>query len=160
MKTYLLRFNTHHATSDRPDLVWRIFEDGVEHLVKQVSITTEVTGVSSEEFGVTKWNIGTKGYMEIRDDVTYITSTPPAVFDLDAMCEQARNTVAELIDTLYEQEITRVHVLKTRRANDVDVWSKYVVLTPEALARAREAWGIPVFEQDCYLGAGVESSKF
>lgn len=72
MHKYHIRFNTHHAKSDRPDLVWRVFEDGVEHLVRQIKITAELFGESTEEFGVQKWNIACVGTMTIVDDVAII----------------------------------------------------------------------------------------
>lgn len=76
-KRYHLRFNTHHATSERPDLVWRVFEDGVEHLVKEVDIRSRVFGENTIEHGVTKWNVCTIGYMNIVDEVAIIYPSEP-----------------------------------------------------------------------------------
>ncbi len=70
---YHIRFNTHHATSERPDLVWRVFEDGVEFLVKDISITSRLFGEKTIENGVAKWNVCTDGRMEIIDDVAHIS---------------------------------------------------------------------------------------
>lgn len=71
-KRYHIRFNAHHSTSDRPELVWGVFEDGVEHLVKQIEITAKLFGECTEEFGVKKWNIACVGNMTIVDDVAII----------------------------------------------------------------------------------------
>lgn len=70
MNEYLIRFNTHHNGSP---LVWRVIENGVEHLVKDFEITTPVSAVDSLENGVKKWNVGCKGTMRIVDDVAYIS---------------------------------------------------------------------------------------
>jgi hypothetical protein len=68
-KNYHIRFNTKHGDSD---LVWRVFEDGVEHLVKNIDIRVPVTGENTMENGVQKWNISCKGTMRIIDDIAYI----------------------------------------------------------------------------------------
>lgn len=72
MNKYHIRFNTHHGDSD---LVWRIFENGVEHLVKQFHITTAMYGESTIENDVVKWNVACDGVMTIIDDVAYITDS-------------------------------------------------------------------------------------
>jgi hypothetical protein len=69
MPTYHLRYNTHHGESD---LVWRIFEDGVEHLVRDFRINVPMRGVSTMENGIKKWNVECQGVMRIQDDVAYI----------------------------------------------------------------------------------------
>jgi hypothetical protein len=70
MHTYHIRYNTHHAESN---LVWRIFEDGVEHLVKDFYITTPMRGSSTVENGIQKWNVECIGTMVIKDDIAYIS---------------------------------------------------------------------------------------
>jgi hypothetical protein len=70
MKEYHIRFNTKH--NNETPLVWRVFEDGVEHLVKSLNITVPVTDSTTIEFGETKWNISCKGTMTIIDDVAHI----------------------------------------------------------------------------------------
>lgn len=69
---YHIRFNTKHLESGRPDLVWRVFEDGEEYLVKNIKVTAELFGESTEEFGAQKWNIACVGNMTIVDDVAII----------------------------------------------------------------------------------------
>jgi hypothetical protein len=75
-KTYHIRYNTHHATSEHPELVWRVFEDGVEHLVEELNICSPVFGQKTTEFGVTKYNICTLGFMSISNGAATITSEP------------------------------------------------------------------------------------
>jgi hypothetical protein len=48
-------------------LVWRVFENGVEHLVEQIDIRVPVYGEKTTEFGIDKWNIACKGQMRIVD---------------------------------------------------------------------------------------------
>jgi len=69
MPVYHLRYNTQHGETD---LVWRIFEDGVEHLVRDFLITVPMRGASTMENGIQKWNVECQGRMTIRDDVAYI----------------------------------------------------------------------------------------
>lgn len=60
MKKYHIRFNTKHNGSNR---VWRVFEDGVEHLASDVRIIGETFTESTIEHGETKWNIACHGRM-------------------------------------------------------------------------------------------------
>jgi hypothetical protein len=69
LKKYLIRYNTKH---DESDLVWRIFENELEHLVKEFYITVPMYSESSLENGVQKWNVACKGVMRIVDDIAYI----------------------------------------------------------------------------------------
>jgi hypothetical protein len=71
MNKYHIRFNTKH---DGSDLVWRIFENGTEHLVKDFKITVPMFGETTTEFGVQKWNVACDGFMNIIDDIAYIDS--------------------------------------------------------------------------------------
>jgi len=58
MNKYHVRFNTQHNGSY---LVWRIFENGVEHLARDVRIIGETYTECTHEHGVTKWNIACEG---------------------------------------------------------------------------------------------------
>ncbi len=69
MNNYHIRYNTQHAESD---LVWRIFENGTEHLVKNFHITVPMYGESTIENGIQKWNVACKGVMKIVDGVAII----------------------------------------------------------------------------------------
>jgi len=69
MPTYHIRYNTQHGESD---LVWRIFEDGVEYLVRDFRITVPMRGSSTMENGKQKWNVECQGRMTIQDDIAYI----------------------------------------------------------------------------------------
>ena len=71
MNKYHIRFNTKHGDSD---LVWRIFENDVEHLVKDFRINVPMFGESTTEFGVQKWNVACHGFMKIKDDIAIIDS--------------------------------------------------------------------------------------
>ena len=53
-------------------MVWRIFEDGKEHLVKNFYITVPMFGESTIENGIQKWNVACEGTMQIIDDIAYI----------------------------------------------------------------------------------------
>lgn len=65
-KKYDIRFNTKH--NNETDLVWRVFENGKEHLVKGLDIRVPVSDSQSYEYGEIKYNIYCEGYMEIDDD--------------------------------------------------------------------------------------------
>jgi hypothetical protein len=69
MKKYHIRFNHQHNGSE---FVWRVFEDGVEHLVKHIKINVPLMDEETVEFGVTKWNVACKGNMTIVDDTATI----------------------------------------------------------------------------------------
>ena len=69
MNKYLIRFNTKHNGSK---LVWRVFENGAEHLVENIDIRVPVFTETSLEAGETKWNISCAGEMKIVNDVAYI----------------------------------------------------------------------------------------
>jgi hypothetical protein len=70
MKTYHIRFNTKHGDSD---LVWRVFEDGVEHLVKHLQIRAPVYDATTVEDGVVKWNMTCQGNMIISNEIAFIS---------------------------------------------------------------------------------------
>jgi hypothetical protein len=69
MKKYHIRFNQQHNGSG---FVWRVFEDGVEYLVKHVKINVPCFDEETVEYGATKWNIVCNGYMNIADDIATI----------------------------------------------------------------------------------------
>jgi hypothetical protein len=69
MNTYHIRYNTAHGETD---LVWRIFENGVEHLVKNFEARVPVRGESTLEHGIQKWNVTCQGHMRIVDGIAII----------------------------------------------------------------------------------------
>jgi hypothetical protein len=74
MNKYLIRFNKNRGQEGRGsiDHVWRVFENGTEHLAKDVLINVpswgEVTGLD--------WNIGCKGHMNIISEIDLIIINP------------------------------------------------------------------------------------
>ena len=70
MNKYYIRFNTKHGDSD---LVWRVFENETEFLVRNIDIRVPTIGESSVEGDVVKWNITCQGSMTIIDGVAVIT---------------------------------------------------------------------------------------
>ena len=70
MNTYHIRSNTQHGQSD---LVWRIFENDQEHLVKNFQILVPMYGDSTVENGVQKWNVACQGNMIIKDGIAVIS---------------------------------------------------------------------------------------
>ena len=73
MNKYLIRFNRTRGQPGRgsPEYVWRIFENGVEHLVKHLDIET----TSWSEGDGQDWNIACNGFMSIVDDKATISSS-------------------------------------------------------------------------------------
>jgi len=71
MKKYHVRFNTKHAGSD---LVWRVFENGVENLATDVRIIGETFTECTQEQGETKWNIACHGRIVWVDRVAVIVT--------------------------------------------------------------------------------------
>ena len=69
MNRYHIRYNTQHGETD---LVWRVFENGQEHLVKNFRIETPMYGESTVENGIQKWNVCCEGVMTIVDNVALI----------------------------------------------------------------------------------------
>lgn len=68
---YHVRFNTKHADSG---LVWRVFENGVEHLATDVRILGETYTETTQEHGETKWNIACHGRIIWVDRVAVIVA--------------------------------------------------------------------------------------
>ena len=64
MNKYHIRFNTQHNGSG---LVWRVFENGQEHLVRSFKITATTFDEVTVEHGQEKWNLCCYGYMTIVD---------------------------------------------------------------------------------------------
>ena len=72
MNKYHIRFNTKNNGSN---LVWRVFENGVEHLASDVRILGGETFTErTEEHGETKWNISCYGRMIWVDKVAVIVT--------------------------------------------------------------------------------------
>ena len=72
MNKYHIRFNTKNNGND--DLMWRVFENGTEHLVKSLQIKVPVTDECTYEGEVKKWNICCEGIMTIEDGIAIITN--------------------------------------------------------------------------------------
>jgi len=70
MNKYYIRFNTKHGDTD---LVWRVFENGSEILVRNIDIRVPTIGESTMEGDIVKWNIACQGNMTIVDGVAVIT---------------------------------------------------------------------------------------
>ena len=66
---YHIRYNTKHGESH---LVWRVFENGTEHLVKDLQITVPVRTEKTIENDIVKYNISCEGQMFIIDDIAVI----------------------------------------------------------------------------------------
>lgn len=64
MNKYHIRFNHQHNGSG---YVWRVFENGVEHLAKGLKIIAPVYDEITVEDGVEKWNIACNGYLRMLD---------------------------------------------------------------------------------------------
>jgi hypothetical protein len=69
MNKYLIRYNTYHGESN---LVWRVFENGEENLVRDFHIKVPVYSEATLEHGVQKWNVACQGNMIIENDIAYI----------------------------------------------------------------------------------------
>jgi len=69
---YNVRFNTKHGSTT---LFWRVFENGVEHLVEHIQISVRLYDECSVEDGITKYNIACDGFMSIVDGTAYIVDT-------------------------------------------------------------------------------------
>lgn len=76
MNKYLIRFNKSRGQEGRGSEahVWRVFENGVEHLAKDVMINVPSWG----ETDGPDWNIACKGYMRFVSgaDLAIINSEP------------------------------------------------------------------------------------
>ena len=76
MNKYLIRFNKTHGQEGRGSEahVWRVFENGVEHLAKDVMINVPSWG----ETDGPDWNIACKGFLTMVEvaDVAIINPEP------------------------------------------------------------------------------------
>lgn len=70
MNKYHIRYNTQHGDTG---LVWRIFENGHEHLVKSFKILVPMYSECTVENGETKWNVACEGHMDITDGEAVIS---------------------------------------------------------------------------------------
>lgn len=73
---YHIRFNHQHNESNK---VWRVFENGTEHLVEHLDIQVASRDEVTVENNIKKWNIHCEGYLVIDNGVARITEHP--VFD-------------------------------------------------------------------------------
>jgi hypothetical protein len=71
MNKYHVRFNTKHGDSS---LVWRIFENGIEHLAEDVRLVGETFTECTQEHGETKWNIACYGRLVWVEKVAVIVT--------------------------------------------------------------------------------------
>lgn len=72
MNKYHIRFNHQHNDTE---FVWRVFENGKEHLVKEVLINVNTFTETTIEDEQTKWNIACYGNMIIINDIAMINSS-------------------------------------------------------------------------------------
>ena len=71
MNKYHIRFNTKHNGSE---LVWRVFENGVEHLASDVRLIGETFTECTNEYGETKWNIACYGRLIWNEKIAIIVT--------------------------------------------------------------------------------------
>lgn len=69
MNKYHIRFNHQHNDTNK---VWRVFENGIEHLVEHLDIRVPVRDEVTVENNLTKWNVYCEGTMTIKNGVAYI----------------------------------------------------------------------------------------
>jgi len=67
-----MRFNTKHGGNMA--VVWRVFEDGVEHLASDVRIHSPLYTETTQEHGETKWNVACNGRLVWDGTVAIITA--------------------------------------------------------------------------------------
>ena len=72
MSKFHIRFNTKH--DGNTDLVWRIFEDGTEHLASDVRIFSPLYTETTVEHSETKWNVACNGRIVWDGTVAIITN--------------------------------------------------------------------------------------
>jgi len=73
MKKYHIRFNHQHNGNGK---VWRVFENGTEHLVEHLDIQVPMKDEVTVENGVEKWNVYCEGYMTIDNGTASISKNP------------------------------------------------------------------------------------
>jgi hypothetical protein len=67
--TIRIRFNKDHKSDID---VWRVFEDGVEHIVTAFALLVPANSDVTFERGEMKWNVLCRGELTIRDGVAYV----------------------------------------------------------------------------------------
>jgi hypothetical protein len=74
MNKYIIRFNKSRGQEGRGSEahVWRVFENGSEHLAKDIMINVPSWG----ETDGTDWNIACKGYMQFVDTADLVIINP------------------------------------------------------------------------------------
>jgi hypothetical protein len=74
MSKYLIRYNKTHGQEGRGSdaHVWRVFEDGVEHLATDIMINVPSWG----EIDGQDWNIACRGVMQKIEPVDVIVISP------------------------------------------------------------------------------------
>ncbi len=72
MAKFHVRFNTQHGGNMAQ--VWRVFEDGVEHLASDVQIYSPLYTETTQEHGQTKWNVACDGRLVWNGTVAIITA--------------------------------------------------------------------------------------
>ena len=72
MSKFHIRFNTKH--DGNTSQVWRIFEDGTEHLASDVRIFSPMYTETTIEHGEIKWNVACNGRIIWDDTVAIITN--------------------------------------------------------------------------------------
>ena len=70
MNKYHIRFNHQHNGSG---LTWRVFENGIEHLVEHLDICVPIRDEITIENNIQKWNVYCEGTMTIKDGVAFIS---------------------------------------------------------------------------------------
>jgi hypothetical protein len=72
MAKFHVRFNTKH--DGNTNLVWRVFEDGIEHLASDVRIFSPLYTETTKEHNETKWNVACNGRIVWDGTVAIITA--------------------------------------------------------------------------------------
>jgi len=70
MNKYHIRFNHEHNGNG---LVWRVFENGVEHLVKHLNIQVPMSDAITYENDIEKFNVYCEGFLNIQSNTAIIT---------------------------------------------------------------------------------------
>jgi hypothetical protein len=73
MNKYHIRFNHQHNGSGK---VWRVFENGTEHLVEHLDIQVPIRDDVTVESGIEKWNVYCEGYLALDNGTARITKHP------------------------------------------------------------------------------------
>jgi hypothetical protein len=68
-KLYYVRFNVQHGPNN---MMWKVIDNGVVHLVQNVNINVPSWGEMTMEDNNDKWNIACRGYLTIDNMTAYI----------------------------------------------------------------------------------------